>query len=84
MSAHIHFITVKSLYILKMARKVTVSIQMLMTMPIEHTCVTAIIIVTSFHDFSVIKKLKCYKKRQFEQEKCMIVYTPVHYLLAVT
>ena len=67
MAAHIHLRIAKSLY--KNCKKVTLSNQILTTMPTGHTCVTAIIMETSFHDFSVIKKFKCYEKRRFEQEK---------------
>ena len=66
MAAHIHITIAKSLT--KIVRKVTLSIQMLMIMPIAHTCVTAVIMETSCIDFLVIKKLRD-EKRRFEQEK---------------
>ena len=54
MAAHIQLTVAKSLS--KIAKKVTPSIQMLMTIPIGHAYVTAVMMETSFLEFSVVKK----------------------------
>ena len=85
MAAQTHLTIAKSLRKNCKLERSVCPFKMLMPMPIGHTCVTAII-ETSFHDFSVIKKLECYEKGdlntlphlQLPSSECLVII--LHFL----